>query len=112
MNGNSNEGDDNNSGRIMSCARCQELRSRVDIRRPSDLTRVIQVVQANLNDGTLDEIENVNPLTGAPFLTLEPRGPWNDILSYDFRCRSCGAAFHLAVETYHGSGGAWAPVEE
>ena len=95
----------------MSCARCQELQTRVDIRHPSDLTRVIQVVQANLHDGTLAEVAK-SQLPAAPFLTLSPKGPWQDVLDYDFRCRSCGAAFHLAVETYHGSGGAWGPVAD
>ena len=96
----------------MSCLRCQELQSRVGIRTPGELGKVIRVVQANLRDGTLDEVPSGGPFASAnPFPSLKENGPWDDVVSYDFRCRSCGAGFHLSAETYHGAGGEWAPVK-
>ena len=93
----------------MSCLRCQHLQPRIEIDVPEDLTKVIGVVRASVNDGTLEEV-NQNPLILAdPFVAIRDEGPWDDIVSHEFRCRGCGAHFHLSVDTYHGAGGEWTP---
>jgi hypothetical protein len=92
----------------MSCGRCSELDVVSEIRTPGDLGKAIRIVQANLRDGTLEELPR-DPLSPEPFLTLKDDGPWNDIVSYRFRCTACGARFRLSAETYHGSGGEWTP---
>jgi len=40
-------------------------------------------------------------------MSVNPDGPWDDIISYAFRCAACEAQFELSAETYHGAGGAW-----
>ena len=35
-----------------------------------------------------------------------------DIVHYYFRCSACNLLFELFVDTYHGSGGEWRPVED
>jgi len=96
----------------MSCQRCEELHQKFAIRSPGELSRAIRVVQANLADRTLEQAPR--PALGAsstPFLTVSESGPWDDVLLYEFTCRSCGARFQLSAETHHGLGGEWQPVE-
>jgi hypothetical protein len=45
-----------------------------------------------------------------PFSTLAANGPWPDVLQYYFHCTACGQSFRLEVETYHGAGGSWSPL--
>jgi hypothetical protein len=82
------------------------------IRTPGELGSAIRVVQANLEDGTLEEVPREDPFLPdmEPFVTLRDKGPWADILSYGFRCRDCGALFQFSAEIYHGRGGRWAPA--
>jgi hypothetical protein len=67
------------------------------------------IARENLNDGTLSEIRGINPLGLPAFQTLNPDGPWDDIVAYRFSCETCGEVFSLHAETYHGQGGAWEP---
>ena len=78
----------------------------VQIRCPDDLRRLLVQVQPLVAGGVLAAVPH--PLSGCiPFPTVPLEGPWDDVLSYDFRCTTCGRAFVLGVDTYHGSGGDW-----
>lgn len=35
---------------------------------------------------------------------------WSDVIECTLKCASCGQLFNVAVETYHGSGGQWGPI--
>ena len=96
----------------MTCASCQDLHHAFAIRSRGELARAIRVIQANLEDDTLEQAE----VTGAgasiqSFRSVSEHGPWEDILLYEFSCRSCSARFQLFADTYHGRGGHWHPVE-
>lgn len=91
------------------CSSCLELAARVDIRTPGELQRALRVVRANLDDGTLVEVEGSG--REVRFADIPLGGPWPDFLKCDFQCRKCGAAFSLAVETHHGAGGRWSVSE-
>lgn len=92
----------------MSCNRCQELMAPFLIRTPGELGKAVRAVQANLTDGTLEQVA-AGELSPRPFCDIRENGPWDDVLSYRFRCRECSQSFSLTAETYHGGGGEWAP---
>ena len=69
----------------------------------------IKIAKQNVEDGTLTEIIDKNPLALPPFGSLWLDGPWDDLIAYRFRCTDCGELFSLHAETYHGQGGAWEP---
>lgn len=95
----------------MICEACRDLDLTSSIRSRGDLSRAIGIVRANLDDGTLDEVaEGRNPTTER-FRDLPEAGPWPDIVSFRFRCTSCGAEYRLFADTYHGSGGSWSRAE-
>ena len=94
---------------VAQCQRCRELRIEWPIRSPSELSKAVRVVRANLDDGTLAEVA-VEAAVGAPcFDELGDSGTWPDIVLNAFECTTCGARFKLFADTYHGSGGAWGP---
>lgn len=87
------------------CERCGHIAQRVAIELPSDLTRILKAVREALNEGVLEDISL--PGSGlVPFAAVSDTGPWDDILSYRFRCAGCGAEYRLSCDTYHG-GGEW-----
>jgi hypothetical protein len=93
----------------MTCAKCQDLCVRYEIRSPKDLGKALTIAKQNVDDGTVSEIVDKNPLGLPPFGSLRPNGPWDDLIAYRFRCTDCGELFSLNAETYHGQGGAWEP---
>ena len=96
----------------MSCPRCEELHLKFEIRTPGELARAIRIVQANLKDGTIEQVSrDVLGASTQQFVSLNDEGPWDDVLLYAFSCRSCRSQFHLSADTYPGRGGAWTPVE-
>ena len=61
-----------------------------------------------ITDQTIKEVYNFKSMLqkdNKPFSRLSPKGKWDDIVTYDFKCNYCNDFFHLSVETYHGSGG-------
>jgi hypothetical protein len=94
---------------------CLDLQAPFHITTPSDLSRAIRVIKANLKDGTLIESsyhpdEQLTPVV-VPFDEVEEKGPWDDYVEHYFSCTLCGRLFKLSAETYHGSGGTWSPIE-
>jgi hypothetical protein len=83
----------------------------IEVERPSDLEMVLRIVQANLQDGTI--VPALLPgsiLPPTAIETLNPAGPWPDVIESGFRCSQCGQRFRLGAETYHGAGGSWRPL--
>lgn len=93
----------------MSCEKCKDLCVRFAIRQPHELRRAIQIAKQNLDDGTITEVPNSNPISQVTFAALAKGEQWDDIIGYRFRCSSCGELFSLHAETYHGRGGYWEP---
>jgi len=95
----------------VTCDRCKELVQTIEIRTPGDLEMVLRVVKANLGDRTLEQQPPVpgNVMPSVVVESLAEAGPWPDVLEEKFRCPSCGQAFRLAAETFHGAGGRWSP---
>lgn len=96
----------------MGCDRCQELCVKHHIGTPADLTEAIEVARVHVANGTLREVQTAKPSVEAsePFAKVASAGPWNDFMSFAFACQRCGQRFQLTAETYHGSGGSWAPA--
>jgi hypothetical protein len=84
------------------------------IRTPDDLQHVLGLIQSKLTTGDLAEDTILKQAVGSfsqvPFSTLIADGPWPDVLQYFFHCTACGQSFRLEVETYHGAGGTWSPL--
>ena len=97
------------------CENCNELSQRYEIGRPGQLSKAIRVVRDNLADGTIVESaywpEGILKLDQSDFSSLSETGPWGDGFDYYFECSTCGQKFRLSAETYHGSGGAWEPID-
>jgi hypothetical protein len=84
----------------------------IEVHRPNDLEMALRVARANLRDGTLVP----EPIAGSilPPVAIEKlnaAGPWPDVIESAFRCSQCGQRFRLGVETYHGAGGRWQPLD-
>ena len=94
----------------MPCKLCDTFDAEIEIRLPSDLTRILGKLKAAISAGKLkyNSFESSRVLIGQPdFTALEPTGPYPDTLHYYFDCPKCGCLFELTAETYHGSGGSW-----
>ncbi len=95
----------------MACEKCNDLMQTIEVQRPSDLEMVLRVVQANLADGTLVPAPSSGSMVPPVAIEkLNPAGPWPDAIESCFRCTQCGQSFRLGVETYHGAGGSWRPL--
>jgi hypothetical protein len=91
------------------------MERKIRIGSPSDLREAIRFLQAKVASGDLEEVpvgSSAFALTKwTPISAIGPDDPWDDIVHYEFRCRSCGAKFCLSAETYHGMGGWLTPVK-
>jgi hypothetical protein len=94
----------------MTCPSCRDLCIRYRIDSPGELRKAIKIAFQNVQDGTLREA--VSPEQGSvpTFSQLAQGAPWDDVVSFSFKCQTCGESFRLHAETYHGSGGYWEPV--
>ena len=93
----------------MSCKNCLDLCVKYKISTPSELQNLIRITKQNITDGTLIEKINTKNYDEISFYDLSERSILRDIISFEFICTSCGEAFLLHAETYHGSGGYWEP---
>jgi hypothetical protein len=97
-----------------NCSKCQELNAVRSIKTPGDLQQILHLTKHKLTIGDLVETvtapQGVASFSQDPFSTLAANGPWPDVLQYSFRCNACEQSFRLAVETYHGTGGTWSPL--
>ena len=97
----------------MSCPQCDHMAHESRAASPGQLRQLIAGVKAEFRNGVLEETEHSGKLTGdsqPPFAELPETERWPDYFEYSFHCTSCGQAFLLTAETYHGSGGQWKPI--
>jgi hypothetical protein len=98
-----------------ACSKCEELRTTISIGSAAELTNVLKVVRANVEDGTLVEAaywpQGQIKVSRPSFMSIPVSGPWPDFVEYYFSCTACGQLYRLSVETYHGAGGQWSPWE-
>ena len=92
------------------CTRCSELRLRYKILGPHEFRKAQRVIRANLDDSTIADTTRHHGSTDS-FDSLSLNGPWPDYIEHHFECNGCGQRFRLAVETYHGTGGTWEPLD-
>lgn len=92
--------------RSFGCEKCADLCERVAIDLPGDLARLIARAHDRITAGTIVELKSESPLW-RPFAGVPAEGPWEDIVSHTFRCKTCGQKFDLSADTFHGSGGQW-----
>ena len=95
------------------CQSCDTFDTTVQIDSPKQLRRVVEKVRNALEAETLrcNEYESSRALIGQPpFSELNLESTIPDVIRYYFECRSCGAAFELMVEAFHGQGGQWSKI--
>jgi hypothetical protein len=87
------------------------LRARVTIGSPGDLQQLLSQIQAAIAAGVLTSSVPAAPGPGRYGIAVPPAdGPWPDLIDAAFRDRA-GRRYRLFVETYHGAGGAWTPLD-
>jgi hypothetical protein len=96
----------------MGCEYCQDLCVKYVIRQPEHLRKAIRIAKHALSEGVLTEIKATNDWNQYSFDECAEKMIWGDIVDYHFECNYCGIHFVLGAETYHGSGGYWAPENE
>lgn len=78
---------------------------------PAELQGFIARLQQLLRDGHLTQLPNTGTVYAAvDVLTLPNDGPWPDVIEAKFTDQ-WSRRFHLFVDTYHGSGGAWTQID-
>jgi len=99
---------------MSKCEHCEEVNQNFRIEHPSDLKSAIRVIADNLADETIviNSDKLMGEFTSVPFAKLVENEQWDDIVEYYFKCPKCNLKFSLTAETYHGSGGSWAPLNE
>ena len=93
----------------MPCVSCKEVFREWLIPSPRAFTEAIRLVRRGVSDGILEQLSGPRPWQEVSLEDLADEGPWPDVVEALFECRLCGDRFALSVETYHGSGGSWAP---
>ena len=89
-----------------------DLGRHVAIRSPADLTAILERIRAATRSGEVTEVQGQGSgRTDGSVAGLPADGPWPDVIDAEFRDRA-GRRYHLFVETWHGSGGEWAPLDD
>ena len=92
------------------CPDCEEYAVDLDIHGPAQLSRIVGKLQAAISERRLrtDDSRPSEAVVAQPdFLELDLSRSIPDVMIYYIVCRSCGQAFRLGCESYHGSGGNW-----
>lgn len=102
---------------MMDCNHCQEVNLKSLIGSPKQFEKVLRVIRANLADGIIVESiywpKGKMKTCNTPFNEVNGLGPYQeDIFLYYFECPKCHQVYELHCNTYHGSGGAWKPLDE
>jgi hypothetical protein len=89
----------------------EDLRRRVVVRSPADLTAILAMIRAAAGSGDVTQVSgHGDGETGCNLADLPLSGPWPDVIDAEFRDRA-GRRYRLFVETWHGAGGEWAPLD-
>lgn len=95
------------------CDVCIEYDTEIAINGPVQLRRITSKVRAAVEEGKLEynSFESDRALVGQEsFMNIDIEGSLPDVIRYYFECPSCGSAFGLMAETYHGQGGSWSKL--
>ena len=87
------------------------LRARTTIGSPAELQHTLSQIQSAIAAGVLTQ--SVAAASGpgrCDIAALPLDGPWPDFIDVEFTDRA-GHRFRLSVETYHGAGGSWTPLD-
>lgn len=79
----------------MSCLRCSDLCVRYRIGSPSELSKAIKIVFQDMQDGTIREVVSPKNGSGPTFSELAQGATWDDVVSFGFKCKTCGQPFRL-----------------
>ncbi len=90
----------------MSCTKCETLD--ILIKLPKDLDNAVSILGKCLESGLITSMGYGK--YSQPFESILKSG-WSDIVSCYFKCNNCSQKYHLAAETYHGSGGYLRAIE-
>jgi len=87
-----------------ACPKCIGFSGKVDIPTPSQYIDMSRQLKELVQQGTFLVVHADYPLGELR------NGMWpDDILQHDFQCTTCGRAFHLFADTYHGRA-TWRPL--
>lgn len=77
----------------------------------TDFASLIREIKAAVAAGVLEQLRpDASPFaTEMLVIDLAEQGPWPDYIEMRFQVRGTAVRYKLAVETYHGAGGTWAP---
>jgi len=90
---------------MIECSNCVDLRVKYKISSPTELTKAIITSKENVINGKIKLFSDVGlDNWSIPFDELKAKGPWDDIIGYEFICEKCGTIFTLSCDTYHGNG--------
>jgi len=85
------------------CARCDGFLERRRVNSPYEYRDLVRQILETVEQGTFRLVSGTCPLE--EILTCKM---WlGDVITHVLECATCSRRFQLAVETYHGSGGAW-----
>lgn len=88
-----------------------DLKRRITISSPADLGAVLAMIRASVSSGQLTEAHRQgSTVTGSNVADVPADGPWPDFIDVEFTDRA-GHRYRLSVETYHGAGGSWTPLD-
>jgi hypothetical protein len=88
-----------------------DLKRRIMISSPADLSAILAMIRASVSGGHLTEAHRQGcAVTRSDVADLPAGGPWPDVVDAVFRDRA-GRRYRLLVETYHGAGGSWTPLD-
>ena len=89
------------------CPKCNGFAEIIRIRHPRDYYGLVRQLREIVTEGTFVLEKSTCELS-----TIQKGETWpDDYIEHHFKCQTCGQRFRLAVETYHGSGGAWEPID-
>lgn len=102
---------------MSKCNHCEEVFVTSAIGNPKGLEKALRIIRGCLADGTIVKSdfwpEGTLKSCTTPFEEVNGNGPYTeDIFEYYFECPKCHQIFRLLCNAYHGSGGAWEPLDE
>ena len=92
---------------MADCETCNDLQVKSEIRTPGEFRKALRIIRNCLTNDAIRDITQPAHSPSGQFEDLSESGPWPDYVEHYFECTNCDWRFRLAVETYHGAGGAW-----
>lgn len=81
------------------------------INGPSEWVALLRQIRDAVQSGLIQQIPSSSIMGKAvDVVSIEENGPWPDYVDAVFKDLK-GRKYRLTVETYHGMGGSWGPVD-